>query len=241
MTQTAVAQILPFPAAGYTGMAEAVRAVLPRPDVRPVPANTLPPLWRRIATGDAKVRLHHAGDYVEAMQHMLGRPHPQGWRAATLLAKSFELKRYPKLDALLAQARHTNGPVAALAALKAFYDEFGTNLPAAFYKVVLQAIQANGHTPLMRAPHTLERECVMDGVLHAVLLVTPLVKRLQAVFSQHGMAFDHVMNYSCRVSQHLGAPHQYDVDAAAKPALLQNMLAAAYEQTAMRLQAFMPA
>lgn len=187
---------------------------------------SLPAVWRAIAKGSEGQHLsaHARADYIEAAK--LFQPHgtPLGVEALSAIGYDFVADRYPDFDAL-------EGSLGA--AMRDLFSEFGYDVPASFYNVILKTKEETQDVRLFemfKDKKRLMQDRLADAVLHAMLLVTPLGLRVQSILSRHGLRFVHVMNCGCQVIASADAPFDITLDPALKPAYLQNMIAASFEQ-----------
>jgi len=186
------------------------------------PLSKLPAVWRTIKNQD----------YIEAAQLFCYHGTPLAMEALTAIGQDFDLGRYPDFRQSLESAR-TDMTRMTVRAVEALFAEFGTDVPASFYHVILATAlrdEADTLMDMFKDKKELMRDRLWDAVLHAMLLVTPVGMRVQSVLSQHGIRFTHVMNCGCVTAKSTDAPFSIALDPALKPAYLQNLLAAAFEQ-----------
>lgn len=183
-----------------------------------VALSRLPAVWQQMQNAD----------YVEAAQLFMYHGTPLALESLNAIGADFDLSAYPDFDAVTAT---TDIQHRTIAALRALFTEFGHDVPASFYQVILDT--AFTDAPIMgmfKKKDQLMHDRLQDAVLHAMLLVTPIGLRVQSVMSQHGLRFMHVMNCGCGITMSVDAPFEISLDAALKPAYLQNLVAAAFEQ-----------
>lgn len=183
----------------------------------------LPPMWREMSgTGlsDGAKAL-----YLEAAQLFRYHRTRLGMEALSTLGSDFRMERYPDFAALSDNVTEAGGIEAGV---KALFREFGYEVPASFYNVILMTA-SKGELEMFHDEGTLMRDRLLDAVLHGMLLVTPVALRIHSVLSQHGARFSHIMDCGCEVT---ACEERFEIalDPALRPAYLQNMLAAAFEQ-----------
>lgn len=120
------------------------------------------------------------------------------------------------------------------AAVADLFDEFGYSVPASFYNVILKSAEG-GEVPglnfkMFQNRNNLGSDRLLDAVLHASLLVTPIGLFVQSVLSQHDLEFTHVMDCGCSINLSSHDAFVVRLDPDLKAAYLQNMLAASFEQ-----------
>lgn len=198
------------------------------------PLSQLPHAWHELAAGPADTGLDAdaRADYVQAARLFRYHNTPLAMESLATIGKDFGLRYYPELPALAAKAQDSLQQK-TIAAVSVLFNELGYSVPAAFYNVLLATAMRDDNHKLMgmfRDKTSIQRDRLWDAVLHAVLLVTPIGLYVQSVFSQHGLRFMHVMDCGCKISMTSEPAFTVALDSALKPAYLQNMLAAAFEQ-----------
>lgn len=186
------------------------------------PLSALPPVWRKIANQD----------YVQAAQLFHYHGTPLAMEALSAIGRDFDRARYPDFNVCLQQAE-TDVARKTVQAVQALFAEFGYDVPASFYQVILATVLRDDAKVLMgmfKNKKQLMQDRLWDAVLHAMLLVTPVGLRVQSVLSQYGLRFIHVMNCGCKVEENVDAPFSIQLDPALKAAYLQNLVAASFEQ-----------
>lgn len=202
-----------------------------------MPVSTLPQIWQKLAKAQSGTGLTETQrrDYVKAAQLFRYHETPLCLEALSTIGKDFLLSAYPDFDALLAQAQNAQNELATrmINATQALFDEFGYNVPAAFYNVILETVSTENpqiSIKMFKNKKALMQDRLWDAVLHAALLVTPIGLYIHSVLSQHGVRFTHMMNCSCSPSFSPDPAFVIALDQDLKPAYLQNMVAAAFEQ-----------
>jgi hypothetical protein len=193
----------------------------------------LPAIWQAIdaASDNSALSAQARRDYVEAAQLFRHHGTPLAVESLEAIGGDFDVAAYPRLDEELKRAT-TDLQRRTVEAVMELFAEFGYQVPASFYHVVLAAAFET-EKPLLemfKDKKELLRDRLWDAVLHAMLLVTPVGMRVQSVLSRHGVRFLHVMNCGCAVTDSIDAPFDISLDAGLKPAYLQNMMAASFEQ-----------
>lgn len=169
-------------------------------------------------------------DYVEAAQLFRHHGTPMAMEALEAIGDDFAADAYPAFDSYAAE---TTLQQKTLAAVREIFAELGHDVPAALYHVLLDTAfraRAEALMTMFKEKQHLMRDRLQDAVLHAALLVTPVGLYIQSVFSRHGVRFMHVMNCGCSGIETDEAPFTVALDPALKPAYLQNLLAASFEQ-----------
>ncbi|MCE9506866.1 MAG: hypothetical protein K8R48_00925 [Alphaproteobacteria bacterium] len=194
----------------------------------------LPAIWQAIAQGAGNTLLSELArhDYVEAAQLFRHHGTPLAMEALDAIGHDFDRAAYPDFGSAL-QSAGTDAAQMAVRGVQALFDEFGYAVPASFYNVILATALRDDAEVLMdmfKDKKQLLRDRLWDAVLHAMLLVTPIGLHVQSVLSQHGLRFTHVMNCGCNIAPSADVPFSIGLDAVLKPAYLQNLLAAAFEQ-----------
>lgn len=194
----------------------------------------LPAFWQGLADGAMGTGLSEAvrADYIEAAQRFVYHKTPLGIEALEVIGQDFMLENYPDFSAWRAEAK-TALAQKTLAAVEEIFATLGHDVPAALYDLFLEtAFRDNADVLLgmFRQKDQLMRDRLWDAALHAALLVTPVGMFIQSVFSRHGLRFMHVMDCGCRLFETPEASFDIALDADLKPAYLQNMLAATFEQ-----------
>lgn len=172
------------------------------------------------------------GAYVEAAQLFAYHGTPLAQESLSAIGHDFDRAAYPDFDKAEELAA-TDVARRTVAAVRALFAEFGYDVPASFYDVILDTALRPVPETLMdmfKDKKQLMKDRLQDAVLHAMLLVTPVGLRVQSVLSQHGLRFTHVMNCGCSIALSTDAPFAIVLDAELKPAYLQNLVAAAFEQ-----------
>ena len=180
----------------------------------------LPEVWQRLAAGKGNTGLSDSARlaYAEAAQLFRHHGTPLAMESLTAIGNDFDLSAYPCI---------------MVKAVQDLFDEFGHDVPASFYNVILATLMRDAPEKLMdmfKDKKELMRDRLWDAVLHAMLLVTPIGMRVQSILSRHGLTFTHVMNCGCTIAESADAPFTIALDEKLKPAYLQNMTAAAFEQ-----------
>lgn len=200
-----------------------------------MPVSTLPQIWQRLAKSASGTGLteQQRRDYVEAAQLFRYHETPLCREALTAIGKDFLLTAYPDFDFLLS-LKHNDLAVKTITAAKALFHEFGYSVPASFYNIILETVLRDETSEkgikLFKNKKILMQDRLWDAVLHASLLVTPIGLYVQSVFSQHGVRFTHLMNCNCSPSLNPDDVFIIKMDQDLKPAYLQNMIAASFEQ-----------
>lgn len=194
----------------------------------------LPAVWQGIAQdgGDTLLSAQARRGYVEAAQLFRHHGTPLALEALDAIGRDFDRTAYPDFRAAQRSAETAAAQMTVMG-VQALFDEFGHEVPASFYHVILATALRDDAEVLMdmfKDKKQLLRDRLWDAVLHAMLLVTPVGLRVQSVLSQHGLRFTHVMNCGCKIGPSADAPFSIALDPTLKPACLQNMLAAAFEQ-----------
>lgn len=193
----------------------------------------LPAVWQAIVGGgeaSAALSDQARADYVEAAQLFRYHDTPFAQESLSAIGHDFDRALYPDFAQLQAETEVARRTIEAVTAL---FTEFGYEVPASFYQVILAAALREKVGTLMemfKDKKQLMRDRLQDAVLHAILLVTPVGLRVQSVLSQHGLRFTHVMNCGCNIEVNADAPFTITLDPALKAAYLQNLVAAAFEQ-----------
>ena len=170
--------------------------------------------------------------YVEAAQLFCYHGTPLAMESLSAIGEDFELSAYPDLDKARQSAK-TDVARKAVRAVQDLFVEFGHDVPASFYEVILATALRDTPQSLMdmfKDKKQLMKDRLQDAVLHAMLLVTPVGLRVQSILSRHGLRFTHVMNCGCSISESVDAPFFISLDESLKPAYLQNLVAASFEQ-----------
>ncbi len=192
---------------------------------------TLPSIWQTLdVTGDG-TNLSDAArrDYVEAAQLFNHHKTPMAYEAMTAIGEDFSVSAYPNFDALADTAETVVAQKTAVV-LKDLFAEFGYDVPASFYNALLEVAESEKWMDMFKNKDQLMQDRLWDAVMHATLLVTPLGLYVHSVFSQHGLRFTHLMNCSCTVAETTDSAFTVTLDQELKPAYLQNMVAASFEQ-----------
>lgn len=199
-----------------------------------VSLSRLPETWCAIAERTDGTALSDQArlDYIEAARLFRHHGTPLAMEALSAIGQDFDRTSYPDFDMILkntktAMARRT------AQAVKALFEEFGYDVPGSFYQVILATVLRDKPDSLLemfKNKNQLMEDRLLDAVLHAMLLVTPVGLRIQSVLSQHGLRFTHVMNCGCNITETAEAPFIIALDKTLKPAYLQNLVAAAFEQ-----------
>lgn len=194
----------------------------------------LPEIWTAIANGTIETGLsdESKAHYIEAAQLYKVYDTPKAMEALAIIGEDFKAEKYPDLDKFSDEAE-TLLEVKTAAALNDLYQEFGRAFPASFYEVFIALVQrpdAHVSIDIFKDKNYLQRDCLWDSILHAILLVNPVSLRVQSVFSKHGLRFQHLKGCTCKVSITAEAPFEVALDPELKTAYLQNVVAAAIEQ-----------
>lgn len=198
------------------------------------PLSHLPQFWQQLAKSANGTGLEDASraDYVEAARLFRYNDTPLCREALSAIGKDFAVSAYPDLDAMIVSAESAYIK-RIVVAVQDLFAEFGYAVPASFYNVILDTARQNdnpGGKSMFKNKKALMQDRLQDAVLHAALLVTPVGLRMQSIFSRHNLRFTHVMNCSCIMQDTAEAPFEISLDADLKPAYLQNLVAAAFEQ-----------
>lgn len=195
------------------------------------PVTALPAVWQEMHSNVTGLSDKVKKDYVEAAQLFRYHATPLSMEALSALGKDFALSRYPDFVALESLVQ-TDIQARVLKATQQLFAEFGYTVPASFYNVLLE-ITFETETlsmDLFQKGCDVMHDRLVDAVVHALLLVTPIGLRFMSVLSQFNLKFTHIMDCGCKVSNTQDAPFDIALDEELKPAYLQNMLAAAFEQ-----------
>jgi len=194
----------------------------------------LPPVWINIAMGTASTGLTDQActDYVEAAQLFRYHRTPLAMESLSAIGNDFALECYPDFSNLDSLASNDIEKRTAMAVTQLF-EEFGYNVPASFYNVILASTanpSAEVGLKMFHDESKTMRDRLWDAVLHAMLLVTPIGLRVQSIISQQGIRFFHVMDCGCGVKLSHDMPFNITLDEQLKSAYLQNLVAASFEQ-----------
>lgn len=198
-----------------------------------MPVSTLPQIWQRLAKSAAGTGLsdEQRRDYVMAAQLFRYHDTPLCREALSAIGKDFLLSAYPDFDEWLQHAK-TDLARNMILATQDLFGTFGHSVPASFYHVILETIRDDSQISIkmFKNKKALMQDRLWDAVLHAALLVTPIGLYLHSVLSQRGVRLTHMMNCSCSPGINPDQPFMIHLDPALKPAYVQNMVAAAFEQ-----------
>lgn len=188
----------------------------------PTPLSLLPAVWQNF----------HNADYRQAAQMFMSHGTPLAYEALNAIGQDFASHAYPDLNRAAAQAT-TALAHKTIAALRDIKTEFGHDIPASLYHLMLACVVRDDSEALMdmfKDKSILMRDRLWDATLHAALLVTPIGLRMHSILSRHGLRLEHVMNCGCKITEVSEPAFEIALDPALKPAYLQNMVAAALEQ-----------
>lgn len=187
----------------------------------------LPQVWNDIEAGTAAPMLsaQARADYVEAARLFRHHDTPMVMEALSAIGHDFDLEAYPNFEACKQKAQ-TPFARRVVEAVEGLFAEFGYEVPASFYRVILAA---HNEILLFKGEREMLQDRLWDSVVHGMLLVTPIGLRVQSVLSQYGVRFEHVMECGCH---DITSVERFDIalDPALKSAYLQNMVAASFEQ-----------
>ncbi|MEB3355241.1 MAG: hypothetical protein VKK04_00740 [Synechococcales bacterium] len=210
-----------------------------------VPVSRLPQVWQDIASGKAQVGLADPTSYVEMaqlFQYKLEqgdvdlfneRPELARFQASFaelfgLLAQEtlefygqdFQMDAYPDFDRILQEVEQRGGDrtseIKVVRIVKAFFEEFGYELPASVYQVNLAPIDRDTifeERALRFDPRDQAHKRPWDAALHAGKVYAVQMK-LQSLASQYGFTYHH----GCGCENHLSSidaaqgAFDYDLD-----------------------------
>lgn len=196
-----------------------------------MPTQSLPQIWQDLVKSSSGTGLEPAQrhDYIEAAQLFRFHNTPLCMEALSAIGMDFRLEAYPDFATLEASSSDAFTQK-IVAVTKDLFNEFGFAVPASFYNVILESGSTSQLLKMFKNKANLMQDRLFDAVLHASLLVTPIGLFVQSKMSQHGLRFMHVMNCGCDINLCTDEPFVIRLDCELKPAYLQNMLAAAFEQ-----------
>ena len=197
-----------------------------------VPLSQLPSAWRDIADGKADVGLSDPQSYVEMAQlfhyklehgdidffqenptlvrlkSAFGELFGQlAWETLEFYGQDFQKQNYPDFDQILrsleAQAGDRTNEIKVARIVKAFFEEFGYDLPASVYQVNLAPIDRDTvfeERALRFDPRDQEHKRPWDAALHAGK-VYAIQMKLQSIASHYGFTYHH----GCGCENHLSS------------------------------------
>lgn len=180
-------------------------------DVNAVPVGGLPEIWQQIAAGEAKVG-HPEPEFLvalarlfltkatdrspEVFQHGFDFQDFYRYGAVKTLeffGNDFLKSTYPSFENLHSTAKATDGAENVIAFVQQLFEDFGYEMPASFYWVLLSPINRGSiyeSCPIFFAPEMQGLKRSYDAMLHA-LNVTEILMIVQTHATPYGFRVVH--------------------------------------------------